>query len=553
MTDCGGRVSTDTRCGGGFTFPPRLVGASVSLMSARYFPSIELLESRIAPAGAVNLAPASGGDVAVSSAGGKVKIVGDAELNDLKIELIAPGQLLVTGKGNTKVHTSSGAPGTSVTVLYSKDISVALGEGSDRFEIVSGVYYGSVSLDGGNGDNTFTLGQVTIPGSLTVAAKLGDDNLTINSAGADVQIGRDFTVKLGDGTADSNVSAGRLIVGGKLTISGGKDIETFQWNATDVIVGGDTTIKTGKSLDRISIQASDTLGISGKLTVVGGDSVPPGVMAIVAASFGLTAGNEMTVRGAVSITTVNGNAVSNLGGTNQTLFSSGFSVKTGKGDNSVSLIGKIQTVLGKVSITAGGATDFTMAPATSFFVSGDLLFKGGKATDSFTLDGSGTITGKLSVDLGAGAAQTATLTGPTGSGMAVLGDLILKQGEKTGTSLSKLRSVAVGGKLMVSTSGASDTLQFDNLSVFGATSIATGAGADGLSVETLGLAGQSIFGGLVKIGLGEDGDTATFGNSNVNDVVNFTLPAVLDAGPGTDSVLFTGRGNVGTLTTSNVP
>ena len=159
----------------------------------------------------------------------------------------------------------------------------------------------------------------------------------------------------------------------------------------------------------------------------------------------------------------------------------------------------------------------------------------------------------LSVDLGAGAAQTATLTGPTGSGMAVLGDLILKQGEKTGTSLSKLRSVAVGGKLMVSTGGANDTLQFDNLSVFGATSIATGAGADGLSVETLGLAGQSIFGGLVKIGLGEDGDTATFGNSNVNDVVNFTFPATLDAGPGTDTVLFTGRGNVGTLTASNVP
>ena len=261
----------------------------------------------------------------------------------------------------------------------------------------------------------------------------------------------------------------------------------------------------------------------------------------------------MTVRGAVSVTTVSGNAVTVLGGTNQTLFAAGVTMKTGKGSNTVSIEGKVQTVLGNVAITAGGATNFTMSPATSFFVAGGLTFKGSKLADAFTLTGSGTITGKLSADLGAGAAQTATLTGAVGSGFAVLGDVTVKQGESTGTSLTKISGVGVGGKLAVTTAGANDTVRIDSANVFGTTMIGTGAGSDILEVETLAAAGPSVFGGLVKIALGDGADAATFGNGSVDDRVNLTIPGVIDAGTGTDTVLYGGRGNVGTLNILNVP
>ncbi|MGB8170785.1 MAG: hypothetical protein WCF18_24990 [Chthoniobacteraceae bacterium] len=515
-------------------------------MNSRLCSSLEPLEARIAPAGIVT----------VTSSGGSVKIVGDGLDNDISISFGTGSLINIIGNNGT---TISGPGGSSA--FLTKDLTIALGDGRDTVSLAAGNYAGNVTLDGGAGDNTFSLtGATFIPGTLKVLAGAGTDTLGDTSAGADLRIGRDLVIKLGDGGVISTLTAARLLVGGKLSLTGGSGIEDFSWNVTDLIVGSDVSVATGKGLDRIGFDASGDVNIGGKLGVKGGDSAPPLMTAIVSASFNLTAGDEMSVRGPVTANTVAGTAVINLGGTNMTNFG-GLSIKTGKGDNTVTLNGATQNYLGKVSVTAGGPTDFTMQ-ATTFFIGGDLTFKGSAATDGFDLEGAGTITGKASVDLGAGAGQSLIFkgTGATKYSIAIGGGLALKQGAKTGNSTTTASGIINFKKFSIATGGADDAVTLDSLSIIGSTGIALGAGADTFALETQHVFGAALFSGAFKLSLGDGADTSTMGASTADDKVVLDLDDVLaadgtlDAGKGTDTVSsFSGLGNTGTLVVLNVP
>lgn len=518
-------------------------------MNSRLCSSLEPLEARIAPAGLVT----------ITTAGGSVKIVGDTAANDISIQILAPGVLEVVGNSGTQVKFN-GTTGASANFDYAKDLSVALGDGADTVSLAAGGYFGNVTLDGGNGDNTFNFaGATVVPGSLKVLGKAGGDTLTVTSAGADFQVGRDFLIKLGEGGVDSTLAASRLLVGGKLTIAGGGGIEDFSWNlSSDLAVGGDLTITTGKDLDRIGLVATGDVGITGKLTVKGGDNELALGPAIISTSLNVTAGDEMIVRGAASFTSVSGEAVINVGGTNSSEFAQGVSIKTGKGHTVVTMKGATQTYLGKVSVAASGPTDFIMRP-TTFFLGGAFSFKGSAARDTFDLEGNGIITGKTSVDLGAGDAQTLTFVTPSAGAIVVFNDIAIKQGAKTGTSATTLIGLQ-GRKLTVATSDAADTVTLDNLVFRNGASIALGGGADTFGLETLHLTGASILGGL-KIALGDGADRSTIGAGNSDDRVTLLDPktagpgtGTLDAGPGTDIVSgYAALGNLGTLVVTNVP
>lgn len=520
-------------------------------MNSRLHSSIERLEARIAPAGLVK----------ISAAGGSVKITGDDLANDIRITPTGTGFLRIVGTGTALQFGD--ATGGSFDVPFSKDLTVSLGEGADAVQLAEGDYFGNVTLDGGADGNSFQLGAVFIPGSLKILAKAGDDTLDISAPGADFEVGRDFLVKLGADTVFSTLTAQRLLVGGKFTLTGGDAVEDFSWGVTDLRVGGDVTLASGRNLDRIALSASGDIEIGGKLTIKGGDSFAgPPVPAIVSASYGLAAGGDLTVRGAVSVATVNGLANTTLGGSETTTFARGASIKTGKGDNTLTLQGTRLVILGKLSVSAAGPLDFTMQPDDLLLV-GDFTFKGSPFADSFQVDTGGVITGKLTVDLGDGTGQTLDLAGRPGDLLHVLGDVTLKQGAKTGATTTIVTHLDAARKFTIATGAAADTLTLDNLTVLGATSIATGAGADLLLFETTGVTGPSTFSSAFKVLMGDGDDEVTMGvpadanNRLILDLLNLIpdpgVEGTLDLGPGQDTFSgFTNRGNIGNLQVLNL-
>lgn len=519
-------------------------------MNARLFSSLEPLEARIAPAGVVN----------VAASGGSVKIVGDALANDLTIAIVGAGDLLITGNGGTTVTFNGTTGPTALVETYAKDLSIALGDGVDTVNITNGAYYGNITLDGGDKRTVFSFtgaAPLVVPGSLKLLAKDGVDAVNIDTDGNDFQVGRDLSLTLGEGGFDSLVTdAKRMIVGGKLVIKGGGGVENLSWTPTsDFVVSGDVNIDTGKSFDRIAINPAGDTAINGKLTVKGGNAAVPPSNGIGAANLGIRAGDEMSVRGAVSVTTVDGTSLVTLGGVNSSNYASAVTIKTGKGKTTVTMQGAKQTFLGKVSIAASGATDFVFN-VTSFFMSGELSFKGSKAKDSFDFSGDGIVAGKVGIDLGDGAAQTLSFRGTTG--IAVFGDLTLKQGAKTGASTTTVSRIDASRSFNLTTAGADDTITLDNLTVAGATNISAGAGNDTLLFETTGIAGLSSLAGFLKVLMGDGTDNVTMGvtgdanNRIVLDAKNRVEPpkfeGLLDQGAGQDAFSgFNNRGNIGNL------
>ncbi|MGB8168533.1 MAG: hypothetical protein WCF18_13630 [Chthoniobacteraceae bacterium] len=516
-------------------------------MHARLCSSLEPLEARIAPAAMIT----------VTASGGSVKIVGDDAANDIKIQIISPGVLDLSTTNST--FSFNGVTGPSATVEFGKDISVALGGGADTIELVANAYYGNITLDGGSGSNAFKFtggSAFVIPGSVKLLAKDGADTVSFNVPGKDFQVGRDFLVALGDGGVTTSAFAlGRFLIGGKLTLNGGKGSEQLAWNPTsDIAIGGDVTIATGDGLDQISLKAGGDMGLTGKLTIKAGKANNlPAAPSIFASNYTVGATDEMTVRGAVSASSVAGETFFLLGGTNSSEYAGGLSVKGGKGLNHLTLAGTNQTYLGKVSVATGGPATFTMKPTGGFFFGGDFSYKGGGSGDIFDLEGNGIITGKVSVDLGDGATQSLTFTG-AGAAITVFGDASFKQGAKTGTS-STVISGLQGKSFALTTGGAVDNIQLDDFIVRFATTISTGAGADNLQIERSGAGSPSFFGSSFKVALGDGDDTALIGvngNTNSRIILGPQTVGLIDGGKGTADVLFGFDTATGAATNGNL-
>ena len=137
-------------------------------MKTNSFPSIEALETRIAPAGVVN----------VAFAGGSFTLTGDALDNVLTITATGPNVLTFSPGGGTTF--TSGLP-----------LSV--------FDPATGIFHGDITgkftANLGAGNDTLFLANVTIPGKLDVNDLIGNNNLTLNNT----RIGGDLNFTTGPG------------------------------------------------------------------------------------------------------------------------------------------------------------------------------------------------------------------------------------------------------------------------------------------------------------------------------------------------------------------
>lgn len=194
---------------------------------------IEPLEARYAPS-----------NITVFVAGHTLMITGDADANAFTIDGTVGDATKFKVTANSGTLNQLGNPFTTPSGIT--DIRVNLLGGSDSVTFSDAVAQislkGSVTINGGNGDNTVTATNLTVGKNLSITNGLGNDTNTLRY----FHIGGSLTIKNGDGgsfTDTSNSIANT--VGGNVTVTNGR--------------GYDGTVLAGVSVKR-NVTVSNGLG-----------------------------------------------------------------------------------------------------------------------------------------------------------------------------------------------------------------------------------------------------------------------------------------------------
>lgn len=175
------------------------------------FRGIEQLEERYAPS-----------NVTVSVANHTLYITGDNDANVLTIDGTVgdPTQFKITATGDTINHAGS----TFTTASGVTSISVRLLGGSDTIDFSNAVapthLLGSLTVNGGDGDNIVKTDKLSVAKSLTLINGNGKDTAALN----DLITGGSVVINNGNGGSDTSFNitdSGPWFIGGSLTITNG--------------------------------------------------------------------------------------------------------------------------------------------------------------------------------------------------------------------------------------------------------------------------------------------------------------------------------------------
>ena len=544
-----------------------------------FAPSIETLESRIAPAGVVIL----------TQTGAGLKISGDASNNDVTITQANPGEFIVTGNDGTMVQIGNGTPAAAQTVIgIAGDIVADLKEGGDDLRFIGVFVPKSLTVNFGNKDvsaanNKLFLEDTLIGKNLNVTGSVAGDDVEFR--GTFVMVNGGATLKLGDGQNDVDFQASVVNqIDGNLFFSGGTDQDQVKSQgggvvASQIRIGGNLTIQAGAGTNSIEFEPDDQLFIGGAVSITNknvnqnvtvtlrtqdasGNTIIGGGLVIKngsgAAANTIRGGSTLEIGGAVLV--VNGDQAAGMTATTigaDTLLNVGKGVtfKNGSGDFSTLMvagghkIGGALSYLGKagsdalqfsglVNAEIEGSITFRGGPGTSALiinsylinVGGGINVKGGAERDVVTVRGIGSIKGSVIADLGGGPNQSMEM-GALSYALTVGGSVKVKGGAPGGAGMgltfSGLRVNILGGLQVFGTS-VQDMVQLSHSLVNGAIAIKTFAGEDTV------MADQLTALNTVKIATGVGADTINIERSGETGVSEFLKAVSIDMGEGND-------------------
>jgi hypothetical protein len=510
--------------------------------------SLELLESRLAPAGTL----------LISTAGGILTITGDAANNAIAItdmpDTQGPG---TPGTGAWEISDPIGSGTTFILngvnmgmgafqISAQNGIIASLGDSDDRLDIVpsgapSGMFIsGAITIDGGKGNDTVNLGT---------------------GAAQQLSAGGTVTIKLGDGIDELNFAASALFKGAVSVQGGaGSDNIILTGGAAHVFQKGlSVDLGTGADMFRI---LSDSFEVLGSTTIKGAGQAGMTQVIDILPTFG-------TIDGNFAVTILAGN----LDGRVNTLASEVFrvggalSVTGGAGDDSFEFAGTV-TVSGALTVDLKGGANGISLGAGRALQAGSLTIRGGAGSDTVLLDDNSTllVAGAMKLDLGAGTnlfdidaghnltAGALTFTGGLGADMVtfdgasltVLGNTSFALGAGGNTVLLEpTTSAFIGGSLAITGGAGSDSITI-NSPLFRVLGNFTQALGDGVNTSAIAgslfhVSGNTAYTG----GSGDDSFQFSGGNVIINRALlftggNATVVNVLD--------LQVGEGTVGSVT-----
>jgi hypothetical protein len=464
---------------------------------------VEALEARENPSGNVD---------ASLSAGGVLKLTGDALDNDIQIQLTAAGAV-ITGQNGTTI-TANGSVGGAATLTGSvRSVIASMKDGNDRVAIDSALGFaldGNATFHLGDGNNTLVLdtaGVLDIDGHLKVRAGDGLDDVSIQG-GVNSSIGKSINVALGGG--------GSVVSIDDVSIDGAAGLKIAAGAGTDVVtLDGVIVSRAGASisggLDALDVDVTGVANIDRNLSVRGRGAVDVGIA-------GGAFGGIHVKGGSLADTTVNVNGSATVDGS---VSVRGFNASLGVNSGDFAVNGNLAVAarnnatlnvaanslnVGRhLTVAAGTRADVDFATSGSANVGGKLLVLGGSDGDSITANANLTVDGNLS--------------------------LLLRGGNNT-IELGGGSDLDVNGNLTIVTGSGNDSVTLDQVVVDGRTVILLGAGTDNLTVRN-----GTSFGALAVIDTGADADVVAIANNvGATAGVTFHGAAVISTGAGDDSI-----------------
>ena len=485
------------------------------------------------------------------------------------------GLSLLAGQGNDAISATFNVVSANAAPvnLNASGAKVGGNKGDDEIDVNILGSSDQVKVNGNSGSDTIVVTAAADNVSLGIAGGKGDDLISAFFAGANSSEAATVAGSLGNDTVGVTFSGGN-ISGFQLNGGSGADALTFT-NAGVVLTAASANIINGGSgADTITFNLGANLavtGASGFVADLGGDA---GGVIDVHLSAALTA---RTGAGAFFRGTTTGDDidVSNQTGANG-LFNVTFSAEDGA--DTITLETESGGRYSATNFNAGSGADLITAQLginTNFAVAtgGRLAFDGGSGSDTIVLNaetGSTISAGLFDGNAGTDSISLNVLSGGTiavvNSGTELAGglgnDTISINGENATTIAAVIRAgdgndlitgtIASGGvtngAFTANAGDGADTIAFTytaaasgGITILGAQG---GVFDGGSGVDSITVVGAAVSGGTFNFGLiqgGEGNDTITFGGQlgQTADVGNFT--GQINAGAGSDSIIFSGN------------
>lgn len=489
--------------------------------SASPFPILELLESKLAPAGIVS--------VEYNAVTNNLVITGDGEGNEFTMTQTALDSWRFTGQDGTQFSLNGAAPAGSINNLdILKNTKILLGDGDDKLTINADagapplILEGIFEIQGGVGNDDVLIGDdgsevMLFQGATKFEQGAGSGEFVIKSTAHFSQkvtyksLGGGLFGLTGDANAIQTFTKGLSLDLG--TISG-----SFFSSGTLLITGGKLDIKAAGSHAQVLIGGPEVYiddGLSVKLTTMASTIQLGGSL------------SSVQIGGPVTLSTATGAGADNINIAGDVRISGAFTADMKEGVNQVTL--DMDTDFSATSVLLKGGKqglEVEMENDSSIVTSGSLTIDVKTAAQGpslFELRNGATITVGSHFNYLGGVNQEVLALDP-GAGLHVSGNLTLTLGAGTNVFvLNGNSSVSVGGNLTMTTLAGDDifTTPYNiasQLTVLGTATFNLGAGNNLMDLE-----GVTQVGGNFSVISGAGNDSITLGRNNFILGRNLTL------------------------------
>ncbi len=535
---------------------------------------LEHLESKIAPAGVVNL----------TLANGVLTITGDGGANQLLFTMTGDHSWSVSdnvGAQDTEIKLNGVSQGFTATIPAPASVKGNLGGGNDEFAFIMAGISGSLALSGGDGDDKLTLNQAFIGDSATFDGGAGvdllfTDELTISGdlnlkggTGTDgfslkrLTAGKNVNIDMGTGSLQGELTTDSQIAG-NVKITGATSASELAFvgvKGANVLIQGGLTISIGSGVSELFLGGglADSVTVSGltKLTAGNADSglilrgsvllhgglnyaagggvnllITSDLVTLRTGAFTYTggsgddqltlAGNDILL-GTTNVTLGDGANFFKVTTTGQAVINGSATLTAGKGNDDIEFTSNSVKITGLLKVTGGAGSNHLYVQPTSGGTIGSLAFLGGSGDDSLRLNSAAAadelaFIGAVNATMAAGNVSEVTLDKSRLLGVFNVSSTALT------TETFRMEDTLVSGAVSLKINGSANaSVRLDDVSLASSILIETGAGNDGVTFDNTaaGSTRTSVFAGAVKVLLGagdadffiggRSGGGATFG------------------------------------------
>jgi len=438
-------------------------------------PRFEVLEGRVVPAGTLNTTFA-GGLLTVTALDDLVNNANNQQ--NITLTGAGAGNFTLTPNGGETFTGAGAGPFMGVT-----DIRFNMGLGNDIVSVVAANLSGTMTVMGGDGNNSLLIGPTNNFGNVSVVNGDGNDVLQLSNGINNITANLTINNGVGDSTTLlGNLAADRTTIGGNLTITNGAGFDVLNVSGEFFNVVGALTIANGNGGSNTNIDAAG--GVAPVNEVGGAISITNGA-GVDAIQFGGAAGTVALHNVAIN------NGVGSATGASTVAFSAGG-----------------VTVTGNLSVVSGDGMDSFSIGSSSFSVTGNLSINHGNGG-----------AGPSGIAIGAAATSTTSIGGTLAIAAALGSDAVVFDGntvnvhavsinQGNGDNVVRFDGAAntVTGNLSITNADGADLFEVtaDSFDVTGNMTIVNG---NGVSTTVIDAANTNSIGGMLSITNGDGADS----------------------------------------------